>query len=497
MVVTCDGAWRRSSVVPLKTSVDEALRDTPTVSNVVVIQHVGDASEATMRPEARCLVARGRRGRLRQMCHRADGRRGHAFCLVHQRHHRQTKGIVHTSGGYLFGVSTAHRYVFDIKEDDVYWCTADIGWVTGHSYIVYGPLTNGATSLMYEGTPDFPDRDRFWSVIDKYGVNIFYTAPTAIRTFMRWGTELPARHSLSSLRLLGTVGEPINPEAWVWYNDYIGQRKCPSWIPGGNGNRHDPDFAAARTHFHQTRIGSHRFPALSLESSTPTARQSDPDRADIWSSNALAGHDAHHLGDPDRYVQRYWSRYPGMCSPVTAAKWSGTVTSGFSTTSITAEHHQPSLSTYEVEGALVDHSPSPKLPSGRTLDIKGQGVSAFVTLKKGITRAKPWKTTSSGTSSARSAPSRRPDEIFSFHELPRRAAPKSCAACCATLPGPCPSRHHDAADPVVVSRLKTRLQEEGSRWDQGIDFEFGGASAGPCPRGLPAGTVDDSVPATL
>ena len=137
------------------------------------------------------------------------------------------KGIVHTTGGYLVGRATTHRYVFDIKENDVYWCTADIGWVTGHSYVVYGPLANGATSLMYEGTPDFPDRDRFWSLIDKYGVNIFYTAPTAIRTFMRWGTELPAKHSLASLRLIGTVGEPINPEAWMWYHEYIGQQRCP------------------------------------------------------------------------------------------------------------------------------------------------------------------------------------------------------------------------------------------------------------------------------
>ena len=194
------------------------------------------------------------------------------------------KGMVHTTAGYLLGASTTHRYVFDIKEDDVYWCTADIGWVTGHSYIVYGPLANGTTTVMYEGTPDFPDRGRFWEIIDKYGVNIFYTAPTAIRTFMRWGKELPAKYKLSSLRLIGTVGEPINPEAWIWYHETHRPRALPDrrYLVADRNRRHH-DFSAARDHGHEARLGHE---AASRESSpkwwTWTASRSARAAAAIW-----------------------------------------------------------------------------------------------------------------------------------------------------------------------------------------------------------------------
>ena len=167
------------------------------------------------------------------------------------------KGILHTTAGYLLGASLTHKWVFDIKEEDVYWCTADIGWVTGHTYIVYGPLANGTTGLMYEGSPDWPEKDRWWSMIAKYGVNILYTAPTAIRAFMKWGEKHPNRHDLSSLRLLGSVGEPINPEAWMWYHEVIGKGKCPivdTWWQTETGI--DPHFAASGHHDHQARLGN-------------------------------------------------------------------------------------------------------------------------------------------------------------------------------------------------------------------------------------------------
>ncbi len=297
VVITCDGAWRRGSVVPLKASVDEALRDTPTIQNVVVVRRVGDAAKATMQPGRDVWWHEIVDAASDQCAAEPMDAEDMLFVLYTSGTTGKPKGIVHTSGGYLVGVSTTHRYVFDIKEDDVYWCTADIGWVTGHSYIVYGPLANGATSVMYEGTPDFPDRDRFWSIIDKYGVNIFYTAPTAIRTFMRWGTELPARHSLATLRLIGTVGEPINPEAWIWYNDYIGQPALPDCgylVADRNG--HDPDFASARFDGDEARLGDASSSRHCRRSGRRQGRARRTRRGRLSGAQTpLAGDDAHDL----------------------------------------------------------------------------------------------------------------------------------------------------------------------------------------------------------
>ena len=466
VVVTCDGAWRRGSVVPLKASVDEALRDTPTVTNVVVVRRVGDAAQATMQPE-RDVWWHEITGAASDKCAAEPmDAEDMLFVLYTSGTTGKPKGIVHTSGGYLVGVSTTHRYVFDIKEDDIYWCTADIGWVTGHSYIVYGPLANGATSLMYEGTPDYPDRDRFWSVIDKYGVNIFYTAPTAIRTFMRWGTELPARHSLSSLRLLGTVGEPINPEAWVWYNDYIGRRKCPivdTWwqtetgmilispLPGltatkpGSATRPLPGIVAEVVDANGQAVGPGAGGYLVVKRPWPAMMRT------IY-------------GDPDRYVQQYWSRYPGMYFTGDGCKldedgyfWLlGRVDDVMNV----AGHR---ISTYEVESALVDHqSVAEAAVIGRTHEVKGQGISAFVTLKEGITPGEALKNELKQHVVGKIGAIARPDEIFFVHELPKTRSAKIMRRLLRDIAeGRVLGDTTTLSDPAVVSRLKTQYQEEG------------------------------------
>ena len=228
VLVTADGGYRRGHVVPLKQTVDNALRDTPSIAHVVVLQrNPGAPLPIEMTP--------GRDRWYHELMAEAAvacppepmDSEDLLYILYTSGTTGKPKGIVHTTGGYLVGAYATTRWVFDLRDEDVYWCTADIGWVTGHSYVVYGPLANGATVLMYEGAPDWPSKDRFWDLIERYGVTILYTAPTAIRAFMRWGTEWPARHDLTSLRLLGSVGEPINPEAWIWYHEHIGGRRCP------------------------------------------------------------------------------------------------------------------------------------------------------------------------------------------------------------------------------------------------------------------------------
>ena len=466
VVVTCDGAWRRGSLVPLKASVDEALRGTPTIQNVVVVRRIGDAAKASIQA-GRDVWWHDVTGAASDQCPAEPmDAEDMLFVLYTSGTTGKPKGIVHTSGGYLVGVSATHRYVFDIKEEDVFWCTADIGWVTGHSYIVYGPLANGATSLMYEGTPDYPDRDRFWSVVDKYGVNIFYTAPTAIRTFMRWGTELPARHSLASLRLIGTVGEPINPEAWIWYHEYIGRRRCPivdTWwqtetgmilispLPGitatkpGSATRPLPGIVAEVVDAKGDPVGPGAGGYLVLKRPWPAMMRT------IY-------------GDPDRYVQQYWSRYPGVYFTGDGCKvdqdgyfWLlGRVDDVMNV----AGHR---ISTYEVESALVDHSSVAEAAViGRTHEVKGQGISAFVTLKEGVAQSDGLKNELKQHVVGKIGAIARPDDIFFVSELPKTRSAKIMRRLLRDIAeGRILGDTTTLADPAVVARLKTQYQEEG------------------------------------
>ena len=300
------------------------------------------------------------------------------------------KGIMHTTGGYLTQVAYTHKYVFDLKPDtDVYWCTADVGWVTGHSYIVYGPLANRATSVLYEGTPDHPDKDRLWSIVEKYKVTIFYTAPTAIRTFMKWGDDLPAAHDLSSLRLIGTVGEPINPEAWVWYYGHIGGERCPvvdTWWQTETGAIMISALPGATT----LKPGSATFPLPGIEAEHRRRRRASRSASPAAATSCLTRPWPSMLrgiwGDPERYRDTYWSRFDGKYFAGDGAKrdddgyfW---LLGRVDDIMLVAGHN---ISTTEVESALVDHpSVAEAAVVGRNDATTGQAIAAFVILRGGI-----------------------------------------------------------------------------------------------------------------
>jgi acetyl-CoA synthetase len=459
VLVTGDGAWRRGHVVPLKHSADEALHDTPSIEKVVVVQRVGERAEAAMRE--------GRDYWWHHLMENASDRcdpepmdsEDILYLLYTSGTTGKPKGIVHTTAGYLVGASTTHRMVFDIKENDVYWCTADIGWVTGHSYIVYGPLANGTTSLMYEGSPDYPDRSRFWSIIQKYGVNIFYTAPTAIRTFMRWGPEWCSKHDLSSLRLIGTVGEPINPEAWVWYHENIGRERCAivdTWWQTETGMIMITPLPALTA----TKPGSatRPFPGVEAEVLDEKGERVGPGAGGYlvlkrpWPAMFRTIY-----GDPERYVRQYWSRYPGRYFTGDGAKvdedgyfW----LLGRVDDVMNVSGHR--ISTYEVESALVDHrAVAEAAVIGKTHEVKGQAVSAFVTLKDHAKPTDALKEELKQHVAHKIGTLARPDDIFFTAELPKTRSAKIMRRLLRDIAeGRILGDTTTLADPAVVASLK-------------------------------------------
>jgi acetyl-CoA synthetase len=373
------------------------------------------------------------------------------------------KGIVHTTGGYLTGISATHRWVFDLKEDDVYWCTADVGWVTGHSYVVYGPLANGATVVMYEGTPDWPDKDRFWRIVEKYGVTILYTAPTAIRTFVRWGDSYPNRCDLSSLRLLGTVGEPINPEAWVWYWKVIGKGRCPvvdTWWQTETGQILISPLPAVTV----AKPGSATFALPGIEADVVNDRGESVPAGYLVLKKPWPAMLRGIYNDPERYQKQYWSQVPGMYFTGDGAKrdkdgyfW----LLGRIDDVMNISGHR--VSTMEVESALVEHpGVAEAAVIGRTHDVKGQAIAAFVTLKEGTTMTSDLQDDIKQFVSKKIGALARPDDIIFSAELPKTRSGKIMRRLLRDIAeGRALGDTTTLADPNVVAALKHKYEEEG------------------------------------
>jgi acetyl-CoA synthetase len=394
MVITADGGYRRGTVVPLKKNVDDALaiKDangeslTKTIEKVIVLRraenpiHIEEGRDVWWHRELEYVDANCPAEKMDS--------EAPLFILYTSGSTGKPKGILHTTAGYLLGAKMTTKYVFDLHEDDLYWCTADVGWVTGHSYVVYGPLANGATSFMYEGAPNFPEPDRFWKLIAKYGVTILYTAPTAIRAFMKWGVQWPQKHDLSSLRLLGTVGEPINPEAWIWYRDVIGGKRCPivdTWWQTETGGIMITPLPGATP----TKPGSATLPFFGIvpevvdDKGNPVPKGSGGKLVirKPWPS-MLRGL----WGDTERYKQVYWSETPGSYFTGDGCRqdkdgyfW---IVGRIDDVLNVAGHR---IGTAEVESAIVSHpSVAEAAVVGRADDLKGQALVAFVTVKSGI-----------------------------------------------------------------------------------------------------------------
>jgi acetyl-CoA synthetase len=387
VLITADGAWRRGQVVPLKANADEALREAPSIEHVVTLRRCGNEHDFV---EGRDVWYHDLVADQPATCEPEEMDAEDLLYLLYTSGTTgQPKGIAHTTGGYLTQVAATHRMIFDIHDEDVFWCAADVGWVTGHSYIVYGPLANHTTGIMYEGAPDWPDKDRWWSIVETYRATILYTAPTAIRAFMRWGTEFPGKHDLSSLRLLGSVGEPINPEAWVWYWKVIGGERCPvvdTWwqtetgailitpLPGITtlkpGSATDPFPGVAADVFDEAGnsvpLGGGGY--LVLTKPWPAIART------IW-------------GDPDRYVETYFAKYgPNVYVAGDGAKrdegGSYWLLGRIDDVMNVAGHR---LSTFEIESALVDDE---KVAEAAVVskpdELVGEAIVAFVTLKTGF-----------------------------------------------------------------------------------------------------------------
>jgi len=385
-VITADGGYRRGAIVPLKRNVDEALKGAATIRRVIVFRRAGNDIHIE---EGRDVWWHRELEYVNAKCPAVALDSEHPLYILYTSGSTgKPKGILHTTGGYLVGIYSSTKYVFDLREDDIYWCTADVGWVTGHSYVIYGPLAAGATTLMYEGAPNWPEPDRFWEIIEDYAVSILYTAPTAIRAFIRWGDDWVKKHDLSSLRLLGTVGEPINPEAWMWYHKTIGGGRCPivdTWWQTETG----AIMITALPGAIPTKPGSATLPFFGVDPAVVDAAGNEVP-ANVggklivrrpWPSMLRTIY-----GDKPRYKKQYWSEYHGNYLTGDGARrdkdgyfW---IVGRIDDVLNVAGHR---LGTSEIESALVSHAKVAEAAAvGRPDELKGQGLVVFVTLKSGV-----------------------------------------------------------------------------------------------------------------
>jgi acetyl-CoA synthetase len=473
VLVTADGGYRRGSIVPLKRNADKALEETPSIQHVVVVRRrpgaVGDEAFAEM-TEGRDLWFHRLMRAAPMWCEPEPmDSEDVLFILYTSGTTGKPKGIVHTTGGYLVGAHTSSYTVFDLKEDDVFWCTADVGWVTGHTYLVYGPLANGATCVMYEGAPDWPEKDRFWDICEKLGVTILYTAPTAIRAFMKWGDQWPAKHDLSRLRLLGSVGEPINPEAWMWYREHIGGNRCPivdTWwqtetgsivispLPGitatkpGSATIPLPGYACALLDAkgNEIKVGGG---LLAITKPWPSMLRT------IW-------------GDDARYQETYFSKWPGrrdLYFPGDGAKrdedgyfW---ILGRVDDVLNVAGHR---IGTMEVESALVEHpAVAEAAVVGKTHELKGQAIAAFVTLREGFKPTPALRDELRDFVGEKIGAIAKPDDVLFSADLPKTRSGKIMRRLLRDIAeGRALGDTTTLADPNVVSTLKEMYEAQES-----------------------------------
>ena len=426
LIITADGGWRRGKVIDLKGNVDRALAGTPTVQNVIVLKRTGQPVAFTEGRDRwwHDLVA-GKSGE-----HKAKGHDSEQplFILYTSGSTGKPKGVLHTTAGYLLGVTITTKYIFDLKETDIYFCTADIGWITGHSYVVYGPLANGATVLMYEGAPNHPEPDRLWDMIDRHGATILYTAPTAIRAFMRWGDDYVKKHSLKSLRLLGSVGEPINPEAWMWYHTVIGKKRCPivdTWWQTETG----AIMVSPLPGITETTPGSCTRPFFGVVPKVLDEKGVEVPRgsggklflAQPWPSMLRTL-----WGDDDRYKKQYWSELPGyyFCGDGARFDKDGYLwVVGRIDDVLNVSGHR--IGTAEVESALVSHpSVAEAAVVGRPDELKGQALVVFVTVKNGFTASPQLKEELRAHVAKEIGSLARPDDVRFAASLPKTRSGK-------------------------------------------------------------------------
>ncbi|HEY8774492.1 MAG TPA: acetate--CoA ligase [Gaiellaceae bacterium] len=464
VLITQDEAWRRGQAAPLKATADEALAESPSVQKVIVLRRTG--SDTPMQEGRDVWWHDVATDETECPCEPMDSE-DLLYLLYTSGTTAKPKGIVHTTGGYLVGAAATHYYIFDVKPDTVYWCAADVGWVTGHSYIVYGPLCNGTTGVMYEGVPDFPDQDRWWAIAERYGVDVLYTAPTAIRAHMKWGAEYAERHDLSRLRLLGSVGEPINPEAWMWYREHIGAGRTPvvdTWwqtetgmilitpLPGvttlkpGSATKPFPGIEAAVYDEQGNEVGPGGGGYLVLRRPWPAM---------------LRGIHRDH----ERYVETYWSRFPGVYFAGDGARidpdgdfW----LLGRVDDVMNVSGHR--ISTIEVESALVDHTAVAEAAvCGRSDALTGQAIVAYVTLRGGFESSVEMLEELRDHVAKVIGPIAKPANIVFTPELPKTRSGKIMRRLLRDVAENRPLGDTTTlADPAVVEEIKTRAVGDAS-----------------------------------